>query len=76
MPDATQMAMRNLYSQGLSTLQGWLNSYPQMTELSVSSFSKQLVEQAKVSKNSKFVVTIAQFLYFSYTSDHIDNKYF
>ena len=76
MPDATQMAMRNLYSQRLSTLRGWLNRYPQIMKLSVSIFSKQLVEKGKVSKNSKFVVTIAQFLYFSYTSDHIDNRYF
>ena len=76
MLDATEMAMRNLDSQGLSTLRGWLNCYPRIKELYVSIFRKQFVEKAKVSKNSKFLVTIAQFLYLSYTSDHIDNIYF
>lgn len=72
MPDSTQMAMRNLDYQGLCRLRVWLNDYPKITELSVSSFSKQLVEQAKVSMSSKFVVTVTQFLYFSYTDKHID----
>ena len=58
MSDATQMAMRNLDSQGLSTLQGWLNHYPQIRKLYVSFFSKQFAEKAKVSKNSKFVVIV------------------
>ena len=57
-------------------LQVWLNGYPQIREIYVSIFSKQFVEKAKVSKNSKFLVTVAQFLYLSYTSDHIDNIYF
>ena len=66
------MAMIKLDSQRHSMLRGWLNGYPQIIELSVSSFSKQLVEQVKVSKSTKFVVTISQFLYFSYAMDHID----
>ena len=72
MPDSTQMAMKNLDFQGLTRLQVWLNHYPKITELSVSSFSKQLVEQAKVSMRSKFVDSINHFLYSSYTTNHIN----
>ena len=48
MSDATQMAMRNLDSQGFSTLRGWLNHYPQIREIYVSIFSKQFVEKANL----------------------------
>ena len=44
MPNDTQMAMIKLDSQILSMLRGWLNGYPHITELSVSNFSKRLVE--------------------------------
>ena len=71
MPSDTQMAMIKLDSQILSMLRGWLNGYPHITEIYVSRFIKQLVEQFKVSKSTKFVVTVTQFLYISYDMDHI-----
>ena len=64
MPNDTQMSMIKLDSQRLSMLQGWLDGYPHITDISISNFSKQLVEQVKVSKSTKFVVTVTQFLYF------------
>eukprot|EP01018_Ginkgo_biloba_P017680 Gb_37162 [translate_table: standard] len=69
MPDATQRAMRRM--DEWHTLQRWLNRYPEITDLSVSSFSKQLLEEVMHSKSTNFVIRVTQFLHYSLANDYI-----
>eukprot|EP01018_Ginkgo_biloba_P010003 Gb_15824 [translate_table: standard] len=73
MPEATQIVMQrvDLPWQRRQLLRGWLSRYPKITELSVSSFSEQLLEDVKNSRNSKLVVCITQFLHYSLANRYI-----
>ncbi|GLJ45914.1 hypothetical protein SUGI_0966750 [Cryptomeria japonica] len=71
--NATQMAMKSLSYNEQSRLREWLDRYANITELSVSSFSKQLLEEAKTSRSKEFIIHVAQFLHFSSVSGCMDS---
>ncbi|GLJ45923.1 hypothetical protein SUGI_0966870 [Cryptomeria japonica] len=73
MPNATQMAMKNLSYYEQSRLREWLDRYAKITYLSVSSFSKQLLEDVKASRSKEFIIRVAQFLHFSSVNGYMDS---
>ncbi|GLJ45912.1 hypothetical protein SUGI_0966720 [Cryptomeria japonica] len=73
MPNATQMTMKSLGYYDEHRLREWLDQYAKITELSVSNFSKQLLEEAKASSSKEFIIRVAQFLRFSSVNGYMDS---
>ncbi|KAH9328841.1 hypothetical protein KI387_000949, partial [Taxus chinensis] len=71
-PNATQKSISDLEKSSLLKLQEWLSHYPAITELSVSSFTKQLIQEAQVSASRKFVISVTQFLHYSSANQYFD----
>ncbi|GLJ45922.1 hypothetical protein SUGI_0966860 [Cryptomeria japonica] len=73
MPNATQVAMKNLSSYERSRLQEWLDRCAKITQISVTSFSKQLLDEAKASTSKEFLIRVAHFFHFSSVNDYMDS---
>ncbi|GLJ45855.1 hypothetical protein SUGI_0965410 [Cryptomeria japonica] len=69
LPKATQMAIKN-QRPGLLH---WLDLYAKITDLSLSSFIQEIVEEIFVSRSKELVVRVAQFLHYSAANNYIDS---